>query len=123
MYRALWLIFLVALATSCRSQQSIKTPDPPILTSVRITSMLLSPFTIIAVAQPQHARIHCADKEAQKTFRDLSDLFGIIYEWRMIQPWEYYGISYAECACAGITSYRVERSSPDEITIYCEKPS
>ncbi len=123
MYRALWLIVLVALATSCNSQQTIKAPDPPIQTSVRVTSMLLSPFTIIAVAQPQHARVHCDDKEAQKTFRDLRDLFGIIYEWRIMQPWEYYGISYVECACEGITTYRVEHSSPGEITVYCDKPS
>ncbi|MDD5725848.1 MAG: hypothetical protein PHC53_00340 [Patescibacteria group bacterium] len=123
MYRALWLIVLAVFATSCQTQQVTKVPEKPIQISVRVTSMLLSPFTIISVAQPQHARVHCADKEAQKTFRDLRDLFGIIYEWRMIQPWEYYGISYVECACEGITTYRVERSSPEEITIYCDKPS
>lgn len=122
MYRALWLIVMVLLATSCHGQTHAEIPSPTIVTSVRSTSVLFQPFTIIAVEKPQYARIHCADQEAQKIYRAMRDLSEMIFAGRMIQPGEYYGVSNFECVCEGDTSYEVELHVP-VVVIRCKKSS
>lgn len=108
---------------SCHAQTTVKPPEKPIVTSIRLTSLLFNPFTIIAVEQPQ-GRVYCADAEAQKSFRDLSDLTEIIYNQHMLSWSDYTGISIIECACPGFTSeFEVKRRSDDAIVVYCRKSS
>ncbi len=121
MLKALWLIPLVSLA-SCHAQTQTNASTPTIVTSVRSVSILLHPFTIIAVEHPFDARIRCADQEAQKTFHDMRFFAEMVYVGRMIQPGEYYGVSYAECVCEGLVGYEVQRRA-SEVVVYCKKSS
>ncbi len=120
---ALWIMIFALHILSCHAQTQAKPPEKPIVTSIRLTSLLFSPFTIIAVAQPE-GRVYCDDAEAQRSFRDLSDLAEIIYNHRMLSWADYYGISMVECACPGfVADFEVKRRSSDDIIVYCRKSS
>lgn len=109
-------IFLFA----CHAQTPAETPIVQVVVSVRSASILLQPFTIITVEEPQSARVRCADQEAQKTFRDMRELAEMIFAGRMIQPWEFYGVSYLECVCEGNAGYKVERQQ-SVFVVFCKK--
>jgi hypothetical protein len=108
---------------SCHSQTAVQKPEPPIPTSIRLASLLLNKFTIIAVDQPQ-GRVYCDDRETQRSFRDLRDLAEMAYNWYIFKPYDFYDISISECACPGITlDYEVKRRPDDVIVVYCRKSS
>lgn len=121
MRSVLWLISVVFLV-ACHSQTKAQpqAPVPPVMVSVRNISILLQQFTIIGVEYPFDARIRCADQQAQKTFHDMRFLSEMVYVGRMIQPGEYYGVSYSECVCEGIAGYEIERRS-SEVVVHCKK--
>lgn len=120
---ALWIMVFALHILSCHSQQTVKAPERPIITSIRLTSLLFSPFTIIAVDQPQ-GRVYCDDRETQRSFRDLRDLAEMAYNGYIFKPYDFYDISISECACPGITlDYEVKRRSDNTIVVYCRKSS
>jgi hypothetical protein len=121
MRNVLWPI-VTAFLVSCHAQDQLQVPANPVVVSVRGASILFQPFTIIAVEQTRFERVRCADQEAQRTFRDMRDLFELIYAGRMIKPGEYYGVSAFECVCEGYADYQVERR-PSEVVVHCKKTS
>ena len=74
------------------------------------------------VERTEYSHIRCADQEAQKTYKQMRELFEMIFVGRIIQPWEYYGVSAYECVCEGDVGYKVELN-PSEVVVHCKKSS